>query len=192
MCACSLSAHFKKRQQHNTHAHADKINKDYTIDMNLAVFNNGTLQRPLLRRLIVSTSNHNNNNNVVTTKRGIKSLAFTTYFRQPDLSMTKYEDLCRGSAFLLAVDPPDPTGKGPYGHLEAAEIERKLRDFKRKKNFTPPIGKGNVKDMGWLEFMPREYRPKVHVLTASHVVSPFLWLDYYPHDWLTQVQQEHW
>jgi hypothetical protein len=145
----------------------------------------GTLQKPL-RRLILSTYKNN------VTKRGIKSLALTTYFMQPDLGMTEYEDLCRGTAFLLAVDPPDPSGKGPYGHLEAAEVDRTLRDFKRKKNFTPPIGKGNAKDMGWLEFMPREYRPNVHVLTTSHVVSPFLWLDYYPHDWLTQVRQEHW
>ena len=135
---------------------------------------------------------HVSSNYHVTARRGIKSLAFTTYFMQPELGMTKYEDLCRGTAFLLAVDPPDPSGKGPYGHLEASEIERQLRDFKRKKNFTPPVTKGNVMDMGWLEFLPREFRPNVHVLTTSHVVSPFLWLDYYPHDWLTQVRQEHW
>ena len=132
--------------------------------------------------------------NSVSHRRGIKSLAFTTYFLQPDLGMKDYEYLSRSTASLLAVDPPDPSGQGPYGHLEAADAKRKVRDFKRQKNFSPAMGSKSdqVKDMGWLEFMPREHRPNVHCLCSSHVVSPFLWLDYYPLDWLTQVRQEHW
>lgn len=126
-------------------------------------------------------------------RRGMKSLAFTTYFKHPDFGMDDYEYLSRSTAFLLAVDPPDPSGDGPYGHLEAAEMQRKIRDFKREKGYTPATGNpgGDAKDMGWLQFIPREHRPNVHVVCSSHVVSPFLWLDYYPHDWLTQVRQEH-
>ena len=125
-------------------------------------------------------------------RRGMKSLAFTTYFKHPDFDMEDYEYLSRSTAFLLSVDPPDPSSEGPYGHLEAADMQRKIRDFKRKHNYTPATGKGgDVKDMGWMQFIPREHRPNVHVVCSSHVVSPFLWLDYYPHDWLTQVRQEH-
>lgn len=125
-------------------------------------------------------------------KRGYKSLAFTTYFKQPALGVDDYEFLSRSTASVLAVDPKDLTGEGPYGHLEAADMQRKVRDFKRQHNFSPAVGgTGTVKDMGWLEFVPKEHRVNLHVLCSSHVVSPFLWLDYYPHDWLTQVRQEH-
>jgi hypothetical protein len=106
--------------------------------------------------------------------------------------MTEYEFLSRSTAFLLGVDPPDPDTSGPFGHLEAADTQRKIREFKRKKGFTPATGQGTAQEMGWLQFVPREHRPNVHVVSSSHVVSPFLWLDYYPLDWLTQVSQEHW
>mmetsp|Transcript_30428 Transcript_30428/g.63806 ORF Transcript_30428/g.63806 Transcript_30428/m.63806 type:complete len:177 (-) Transcript_30428:3987-4517(-) len=59
-------------------------------------------------------------------RRSIKSLALSVYFKQPDLGMKDYEILSRASAFLLAVDP-DPSrgdnkkggenGDDPYGHL---------------------------------------------------------------------------
>jgi len=133
--------------------------------------------------------------------RGIKSLAFTTHFLQPDLGMTEYEYLSRSTASLLSVDPRGTTtrsntdGKGKvYSHLESADVKRKVRDFKRRHNYSPAVRgtRDDVNDMGWLEFMPKEHRPNVHCLCSSHVVSPFLWLDYYPLDWLTQVRQEHW
>lgn len=144
--------------------------------------------RPLSSRILFSATKSCKD---YVPKRGIKSLALTCYFHQPDLGMTEYEYLSRGTASLLAVDPPPVCGEGPYGHLEAAEVQRKMRDFKKKHGYSPAMGAGNVSDMGWLEFVPREHRPNVHVVTSSHVVSPFLWLDYYPHDWLTQVGQEH-
>jgi len=128
-------------------------------------------------------------------RRGYKSLAFTTYFQQPSLGVNDYEFLSRSTASLLAVDPPDlvTTKDGPYAHLDVSEQRRKIRDFKKKHGYTPAFGgSGTVAEMGWLEFVPREHRPQLHVVCSSHVVSPFLWLDYYPHDWLTQVRQEHW
>jgi len=33
--------------------------------------------------------------------------------------------------------------------------------------------------------------PRVHVLTASHVVAPWRWPKYYPEDWLQQVNERH-
>ena len=106
--------------------------------------------------------------------------------------MTEYENLCRGTASLLSVDPPGPKRQGPYSHLEAAEEKRKRQEFQKQHGYSPATGTGTVDEMGWLQFMPKEHRPNVHVVTSSHVASPFLWLDYYPHDWLTQVRQEHW
>lgn len=130
---------------------------------------------------------------MLVSQRGYKSLAFTTYFKQPSFGMTDYELLSRSTASLVSVDPKDPSGEGPYGHLEVSDIKRKVRDFKRTHNYSPAVGgPGTVSGMGWLEFAPKEHRMRLHCLCSSHVVSPFLWLDYYPHDFLTQVRQEHW
>jgi hypothetical protein len=49
----------------------------------------------------------------------------------------------------------------------------------------------NVMDISWLEFVPREARPKVHIITSSHVIAPYLWKDYYPHEWLNVVDETH-
>jgi hypothetical protein len=122
-----------------------------------------------------------------------KSIALTTYFQHPDFNMKTPEILCRGTAFLLGIGPPEPeTAKGPYGHLEAAEKQRKEQVFKSIHNYTP-LGRGDRPfiDMGWFEFVPRDLRPQVHVVAASHVLSPFLWRDFYPQPWLAQVRQEH-
>ena len=106
--------------------------------------------------------------------------------------MKDYEILSRASAFLLGVDPPEPESEGPYGHLEVAERRRQMRDYKRQHKHSHAGGPGRqIMELGWLEFVPREVRPQVHVVASSHVLSPFLWKDYYPQDWLTQVRQEH-
>jgi hypothetical protein len=144
-------------------------------------------------------------------RRSFKSLALSVYFKQPDFNMKDYEILSRASAFLLGVDPPDWMDKiadindsksnkstinkqNPFAHLEAAEQRRRIRDYMRQHNgYSPPGGPpgGRLMDMGWLEFVPKEVRPQVHVVASSHVLSPFLWKDYYPHDWLRHVRQEH-
>jgi hypothetical protein len=125
-------------------------------------------------------------------KRNFKSLALSVYFKQPDLGMKDYEILSRASAFLLGIDPPERKPEGPYGHLEILEERRKTREFQHRKKFTPAGGEGReIMDLSWLEFVPREVRPQVHIVASSHVLSPFLWKDYYPQDWLTQVRQEH-
>jgi hypothetical protein len=146
-------------------------------------------------------------------QRSFKSLALSVYFKHPDFDMKEYEILSRASAFLLGVDPPDwmdkiatPSSssaadknktnnikKNPFAHLEAAEQRRHVRDYVRQHKYSPPSGPagGRLMDMGWLEFVPREVRPQVHVVASSHVLSPFLWKDYYPQDWLSKVRQEH-
>lgn len=114
------------------------------------------------------------------TTRRIKSLAFTSYFKQPAFGMTEYEILSRSSAFLLSVDAPDDDDydvsedQGPYSHLEVAERFRTNREAKLNEKYSKASGKGGrAMDMGWLEFIPRQVRPQVHVVTSSHVVAPF-------------------
>jgi hypothetical protein len=129
-----------------------------------------------------------------TSKRRIQSLALSVHFKQPEFGMKDYEILSRASAFLLAVDPPEPQVKdGPYGHLEKNERERKIKMYKQEHKYTPAGGpERELKDLGWLEFAPREVRPTVHCVCSSHVLAPFLWKDYYPQDWLGKVKLEHW
>ena len=128
--------------------------------------------------------------------RAIKSLALSVHFKQPDLGMKDYEILSRASAFLLAVDPPDPPEKevdGPYGHLEKNERDRQEKLRRQNRRYTPLGGPDReLKDLGWLEYAPREVRPTVHCVCSSHVLAPYLWKDYYPQDWLNKVRQEHW
>lgn len=135
--------------------------------------------------------------------RTIKSLALSVYFKQPDFGMKEYEILSRASAYLLAVDP-DPSssssssngGKkdGPYDHLEKNERDRKVKMHKQGSKYTPaghPGDQRSLKELGWLEYAPREVRPMVHCVCSSHVLSPYLWKEYYSQDWLNKVRQEH-
>jgi hypothetical protein len=128
-------------------------------------------------------------------KRSLKSLALSVHFKQPDLGMKDYEILSRATAFVLSVDGKDESEQlkeGPYGHLEAAEQKRRNREYKRAFGRSQASGGGReLMDMGWLEFAPREVRPQVHIVCSSHVISPYLWKDYYPQDWLSHVRQEH-
>jgi len=125
-------------------------------------------------------------------KKSYKSLALSVYFQHPDLTGNRHEILSRASAFLLCVDPkPIPVVESPYAHLDKAEQRRKEREFKQFRNYTPASGSGSLTDMGWLEYVPKEARPQVHVVASSHVISPFLWKEYYPQDWLSVVRQEH-
>lgn len=122
-----------------------------------------------------------------------KSVALSVYFKHPDFNMQKHEILSRATAFLLSVDPriENRSESDPFSHLEEAEIDREVKDIQRKYNFSPAAGRGKVSDMNWLEFVPKEHRPNVHVVCSSHVISPFLWKDYYPQDWLSKIRQEH-
>jgi len=130
--------------------------------------------------------------------RGIKSLALSVHFKQPDFGMKDYEILSRASAFLLAVDPDPSNGKyesgGPYDHLEKNERDRTLKMHKQSSRYTPAGHFGDqrsLQELGWLEYAPREVRPMVHCVCSSHVLSPYLWKQYYPQDWLNKVRQEH-
>lgn len=129
------------------------------------------------------------------------SLALSVHFRQPDLGMRDYEILSRGTAFLMRVDPPDSEGgtsssKPPalsaFPHLQenAAAREELLR--KQDYKYDPASGPPRFpQQLNWLEFCPTAFRPRVHVMASSHVISPWLWPQYYGHDWLKAVEQDH-
>lgn len=122
-----------------------------------------------------------------------RALALSVHFKQPDLGMKHPEILSRASAFLLSVDPPArdaPSGK--YAHLEEARQERASKMKKQDYAYDPAGGPSRkVQDLGWLEYLPSNFRPLVHCVAASHVLAPWMWKDYYPQDWLSQVRQEH-
>lgn len=132
-------------------------------------------------------------------RRGIKSLALSVYFKQPEFGMNDYEILSRASAFLIAVDVNPETSKkiglGLYSHLEKNERERNLKMHKQSTKYTPAGYSGDnrsLNELGWLEYAPREVRPIAHCVCSSHVLSPYLWKKYYPQDWLAKVRQDHW
>lgn len=121
-----------------------------------------------------------------------KSLALSVYFQQPDFGMKEPEILSRATAFLLGIDSSAPKGpEGPYSHLEKQKEASKDALLHNLSAATPSKKGQAMAEMRWLEFVPREVRPQVHVVASSHVLSPFLWKNYYPQDWLSQVRQEH-
>lgn len=131
--------------------------------------------------------------------RNLKSLALSVFFKQPELGMKDYEILTRATAYLLSVDAKDKTEqldrvKGPYAHLEAAEEWRDDREYKQiygRSRATGGVKQRKMLDMNWLEFVPKEVRPRVHIVCSSHVLAPYLWKDYYPQEWLSVVRPEH-
>ena len=125
-------------------------------------------------------------------KRHINSLALTVRFLQPDLGMKEPEILSRATAYLLSVDAKEVKEEGPHSHLKESELRRKERKYKQLRGRSSAVGEDRrMLDLSWLEFVPREVRPNVHVVCSSHVLSPFLWRDYYPQPWLDHVRQEH-
>ncbi|KAL9180262.1 hypothetical protein ACHAXT_008232 [Thalassiosira profunda] len=146
------------------------------------------------------------------------SLALSVHFRHPDLGMRDYEILSRATAFLLQVDPPDPAegalsipppsgeGEAPsrhdakqghaqksaFPHLRENRAVRnallRRQDYKYDPAGGPPR---HAHQLNWLEFLPAAFRPKVHVVSSSHVISPWMWPRYYGQDWLKVVTQEH-
>ena len=142
------------------------------------------------------------------------SLALSVHFRHPDLGMKDYEILSRATAFLLNVDPPNPEGetsnlisastsssthnsqghvqKSAYPHLKENRDSRKELLRKQHYSYDPAAGPPRLPhQLNWLEFCPSNFRPKVHVVASSHVISPWLWPKYYGQDWLQIVTQEH-
>jgi hypothetical protein len=126
--------------------------------------------------------------------RNLKSLALSVYFKIPEFDMKEYEILSRASAFLLGVDPPEVLPQGKYAHLEISEQQRQLKQYQHEHGGRSPAGgpKGRlIRDLGWLEFVPKEYRPQVHIVCSSHVIAPYLWKNFYPQEWLSHVKHEH-
>lgn len=139
------------------------------------------------------------------------SLALSVHFRHPSLGMRDYEILSRATAFLLQVDPPEPNEKERttidhatksrdagnktttiFPHLrENIELRKKLL-LKQDYKFDPATGPPRLPhQLNWLEFCPAAFRPKVHVVASSHVISPWMWPKYYNQEWLRTITQEH-
>lgn len=144
------------------------------------------------------------------------SLALSVHFMHPDLGMKDYEILSRATAFLLNVDPPNPEGepsaiisssssssssthnsqghvqKTAYPHLKENRDLRKELLRRQHYSYDPASGPPRLPhQLNWLEFCPTNFRPKVHVVASSHVISPWLWPKYYGQDWLQIITQEH-
>ena len=137
-----------------------------------------------------------------------RAVALSVHFRHPELGMKSHEILSRSTAFLLAVDPPEidwiypKSGDGDDENadrksevtalLEKSAHDRAVRKLRQHYARTPAGGPPrHPKDLGWLEFCPTQHRPTVHVVSASHVISPWQWPNYYQQDWLKQVRLEH-
>lgn len=130
-------------------------------------------------------------------KTSMKSLALSVHFKHPDLGMKEYEILSRASAFLLSVDPVIPSAistKGSLSYAHLAKSQRDKDDMNLKQNYLHEPAGGpprDVKELRWLEFCPGTFRPLVHIMASSHVLSPWRWKDYYPQPWLKLVNQDH-
>ena len=87
--------------------------------------------------------------------------------------MKEFEILSRASAFLVKsrFDGKGPAAnhKFPQGHMK------------------PLIGTAGATG----EKGVRKFVPKYHLVTASHVVAPWMWPKYYPDEWLQYVNQSH-
>jgi hypothetical protein len=140
-----------------------------------------------------------------------RAVALSVHFCHPQLGMKSHEILSRSTAFLVAVDPPEidwiyPTQQdeksvedggaeqksATTALLEKSERDRQVKKLQQHYSRTPAGGPPrHPKDLGWLEFCPVQHRPAVHVISSSHVISPWQWPNYYQQDWLKQVQLEH-
>lgn len=87
--------------------------------------------------------------------------------------MKEFEILSRASAFLIKSRFD---GKGPAANHKFPQG--------RMKPIIGPAGPTVEKDV-------RKFVPKYHLVTASHVVAPWLWPKYYPDEWLRYVDQRH-
>jgi hypothetical protein len=107
--------------------------------------------------------------------------------------MRDYEILSRATTFLLAVDPKEAPSNSKYAWLEENVKEREALAHKQDYAYEPAGGpRREAKDLGWLEFCPKNFRPVVHCVAASHVIAPWKWGNYYTQEWLTKVKPEHW
>jgi len=131
-------------------------------------------------------------------KQSMRTVALNVHFKHPDLGMKKHEILSRATAFLLSVDPrptdqqQDPQSSTPYTHLTESRNRREEISHQQDYAYTPAGGpRRDASELNWLEFCPGKFRPLVHVVASSHVLSPWMWKKYYPQPWLERISQEH-
>jgi len=131
---------------------------------------------------------------IVAASTKARSLALSVHFKHPEFQMKEFEILSRASAFLISVDPPEPTIEASSRYRHVVESKEKREDLLRRQDYNMKPAGGpprHVKDLGWLEFCPGVFRPLAHVVAASHVLSPWKWKNYYPQPWLKHVTQDH-
>ena len=97
------------------------------------------------------------------------SLSISSWFCIPEQGMKEFEILSRASAFVVKAN--SSLFKYPYGN--------------GKNNTTREISKDGENNRG------KFFQPEYHILTASHVVSPWRWPKYYPDEWLQYVSEKH-
>lgn len=124
----------------------------------------------------------------------------------PKLGMNDYEILSRASAFLVNVDALEQSSspketlhtkkgrqsKSAFPHLKHNKEKRDASLLKQDYAYEPAAGpRRHDYQLNWLEFCPVNFRPRVHVVASSHVLSPWKWPQYYGQEWLKEVNEEH-
>ena len=98
------------------------------------------------------------------------SCSLSAWFCLPEQGMEGFEILSRASAFLVKADSEAMRKNGrssfPVGH--------------------PSTYGSRAAEKAGVNFMPTH-----HLVTSSHVVSPWRWPRYYPDEWLQFVNEKH-
>jgi hypothetical protein len=114
------------------------------------------------------------------------ALSITSWFRVPEQGMKEFEVLSRASAFLVKSRF---NGQGPGAKFRFPLGKQRSEDdglYAETNEVVSQLRNNNSKDLEIPTFLP-----KFHVVTASHVVSPWLWPKYYPEQWLQYVDARH-
>jgi hypothetical protein len=93
------------------------------------------------------------------------TLSISSWFCVPEQGMNQFEILSRGSAFLVQSDAS------------------RMVSVDKSRSF--PLGVHTKRSN------TSALLPTYHVVTSSHVVSPWKWPNYYPEEWLQHVNEQH-
>jgi hypothetical protein len=105
------------------------------------------------------------------TSYGQYTASLSAWFCIPEQGMDGFEIMSRASAFLVKADVDSMKGAFPVGHESTMGARYAAKAAKNAAGL--------------------EFRPTHHVVTSSHVVSPWLWPKYYPEEWLQFVNEQH-
>lgn len=96
--------------------------------------------------------------------------SISAWFCLPEQGMEGFEILSRASAFLVKADVNNMKNLGRSGF---------------------PVGHESTMGSKYMAKAGTEFLPSYHVITSSHVVSPWKWPKYYPDEWLQFVNEQH-